>query len=262
MLDVHPDAVVDPRAELAPGVVVGAYCVVGPQVKIGAGTVLDPHAIVIGNTVMGENNHVFSQAVIGGAPQLLKDLGANVGLVIGSGNTFREFVTVNTGTELGGGPTRIGNDCLFMACSHVAHDCVLHDRVELVNNVLLAGHIHVDDGAIVSGGAAMHHWVTVGTLAFVGGLSRIVQDVPPYMIVEGNPSKVRGINIVGLRRSGCSPETIQTLKKAHRLIYRSQLTRKEALTQLEDGDVTREIKCLCDFVRHSLSGKQGRARQP
>ena len=262
MLGIHPAAVVDPRAELATGVTVGPYCVVGPQVKIGAGTILEPHAVVTGNTTMGENNHVHSHAVIGGPPQLLKDLGADVGLVIGDNNTFREFVTVNTGTELGGGPTRIGNHCLFMACSHAAHDCVLGDHVELVNNALLAGHIHVHDRAIVSGGAAMHHWVTVGTLAFVGGLSRIIQDVPPYMIVEGNPSKVRGINIVGLRRNGGSEETIQTLKKAHRLVYRSQLTRKEALDELEAGEVIREIKCLCDFVRRSLSGKQGRARQP
>jgi len=262
LVSVHHTAEVDPHAELDTGVVVGAYCVVGPEVRIGSGTVLDAHAVVLGNTTIGRNNHLHPHTVIGGPPQLLKDLGRDVGLVIGDNNTFREFVTVNTGTELGGGPTRIGNHCLLMACAHVAHDCVLSDHVELVNNALLAGHIHVGDRAIVSGGAAMHHWVTVGTLAFVGGLSRIVQDVPPYMIVEGNPSKVRGINMVGLRRNGCSQENIQTLKKAHRLIYRSQLTRKEALDQLEAGEVIGEIKCLCDFVRKSIAGKQGRARQP
>jgi UDP-N-acetylglucosamine acyltransferase len=139
---------------------------------------------------------------------------------------------------------------------------VLGNHVELVNNALLAGHVHVGDRAIVSGGAAMHHFVTVGTLAFVGGLSRIVQDVPPFMIVEGNPSKVRGINIVGLRRNGRDEETIQTLKRAHRSIYRSQLTRKEALDELEKGNMIPEIMCLADFVRRSLAGKQGRARQP
>ena len=259
---IHPTALVDPRADLADDVVVGPYCVVGPQVRIGPGTVLDSHAIVTGNTHMGRNNKVFPHAVIGDPPQLLKDLGEDVGLVIGDDNTFREFVTVNTGTHLGGGPTRIGSHCLLMACSHVAHDCVLGDHVELVNNALLAGHIHMDDRAIVSGGAAMHHFVTVGTLAFVGGLSRIIQDVPPYMIVEGNPSKVRGVNIVGLRRSGCSEETIQLLKKAHRLIYRSQLTRREALEQLKAEGMTPEIRCLVEFVQRSLAGKQGRARQP
>lgn len=262
LVSVHPTAEVDPRAELDTGVVVGPCCVVGPEVKIGAGTVLEAHAIVIGNATLGRNNHLHPQTVIGGPPQLLKDLGRDIGLKIGDNNIFREFVTVNTGTEHGGGPTRVGNQCLFMACSHVAHDCVLGDHVELMNNALLAGHIHIGDRAIVSGGAAVHQWVTVGTLAFVGGLSRIVQDVPPYMIVEGNPSKVRGINIVGLRRNGLTDEGIQTLKRAHRLVYRSQLTRKEALDQLGEEEVIPEIRILCDFVRRSIAGKQGRARQP
>ena len=262
MVQVHSTSEIDPRAELADGVVIGPYCVIGPDVTIGEGTVIESHVVVVGKTRMGRNNRLLHHCVIGGEPQLLKDLGPNVGLVIGDDNTFRVFVTVNTGTELGGGPTRIGNHCLFMACSHVAHDCVLGNHVELVNNSLLAGHIHVDDRAIVSGGAAMHHWVTVGTLAFVGGLSRIVQDVPPYMIVEGNPSKVRGINIVGLRRAGYSAEQVQQLKHAHRLVYRSQLTRKEALDQLEAEIMTPEIRRLADFVRRSIAGKQGRARQP
>ncbi len=262
MVQVHPTAEIDSRAELADGVVIGPYCVIGPDVLIGEGCVIESHAVVLGKTRLGRNNRLHHHCVIGGAPQLLKDLGRDVGLIIGDDNTFREFVTVNTGTELGGGPTRIGNHCLFMACSHVAHDCILGDHVEIVNNALLAGHIHIDDRAIVSGGAAMHHWVTVGTLAFVGGLSRIVQDVPPFMIVEGNPSKVRGINIVGLRRAGYSMEQVQTLKHAHRLVYRSQLTRKEALEQLEAEHMSPEIRSLADFVRRSIAGKQGRARQP
>ena len=262
MVQVHPTAEIDPRAQIADGVVIGPYCVIGPEVEIGEGTVLDAHVVVTGKTRMGRDNRLHAHCVIGGAPQLLKDLGGDVGLIIGDSNTFREFVTINTGTELGGGPTRMGNHCLLMACSHVAHDCVLGDHVELVNNSLLAGHIHVEDLAIVSGGAAMHHWVTVGTLAFVGGLSRIVQDVPPFMIVEGNPSKVRGVNIVGLRRAGYSIEQVQTLKHAHRLVYRSQLTRKEALEQLEREIQSPEIRKLADFVRNSIAGKQGRARQP
>jgi len=255
-------AEVDPKAQLADDVVVGPYAVVGPEVRSGAACVLESHAVVMGNTSRGGGNHVFSHAVIGGPPQLLKDLGRDVGLVIGENNIFREFVTVNTGNELGGGPTRIGNNCLLMAFAHVAHDCVLGDHVELMNNVLLAGHIHVDDRAIISGGAALHQFVTVGTMAFVGGLSRIVQDVPPFMIVEGNPSKVRGINIVGLRRNGFSAAAIQNLKKAHRLVYRSQLTRKEALDQLQADGPPPEIESLVAFVRRSISGKQGRARQP
>ncbi len=262
MVQVHPTAEIDPRAELADGVVIGPYCVIGPDVQIGEGTVIEAHAVITGKTRLGCNNHLHPHCVIGGAPQLLKDLGRNVGLIIGDNNTFREFVTINTGTELGGGPTRLGDHCLLMACSHVAHDCVLGNHVELVNNSLLAGHIHVEDRAIVSGGAAMHHWVTVGTLSFVGGLSRIVQDVPPFMIVEGNPSKVRGINIVGLRRAGYSLEQVQMLKHAHRLVYRSQLTRKDALEQLEAEMKTPEIRKLADFVRRSIAGKQGRARQP
>jgi UDP-N-acetylglucosamine acyltransferase len=259
---IHPTALVDPGAQLADDVCVGPYCVIGPHVVLGQGTVLESHVVVMGNTRLGRSNRLSPHAVIGGPPQLLKDMGSDVGLVIGDRNIFREFVTVHTGTEQGGGPTSIGSDCLFMACSHVAHDCILGDHVELVNNALLAGHIHVGDRAIVSGGAAMHHWVTVGTLSFVGGLSRIVQDVPPYMIVEGNPSKVRGVNMVGLRRSGCTEETIQTLKRAHRLVYRSQLTRREALDQLEHDEGIPEIRCLAEFVRRSIAGKLGRARQP
>jgi UDP-N-acetylglucosamine acyltransferase len=262
MTRIDPTARVDKRAQLADDVVIGPYCVIGPEVRMGEGCVLDSHVVIGGKTAVGRDNRFSSFSAIGGAPQLLKDLGDNVGLVIGDGNTFREFVTVNTGTAKGGGPTRIGSDCFLMASSHVAHDCVLGDHIELVNSVLLAGHIHVHDRAIISGAAAMHHFTTVGTLAFVGGLSRIVQDVPPYMIVEGNPSKVRGINIVGLRRNGHSEEVIEQIKQAHRIIYRSHMTRIEALEKVEREMPIPEIKVLCDFVRKSIAGKQGRGRQP
>ena len=259
---IDPTARVDKKAQLADDVVVGPYAVVGPEVTIAAGTVVDGFVSITGNVTVGKNNRFHSHAVIGGPPQIIKDLGEDVGLIIGDHNVFREFVTVNTGTSKGGGPTRVGSHCYLMACSHVAHDCVLHDHVELVNNVLLGGHIHVRERAIIAGGAALHHFVTVGTLAFVGGLTRIVQDVPPYMIVEGHPSKVRGVNIVGLRRNGHDEKTVQRLKRAHRLVYRSHMTRMEALEELLKSEITPEIQCLADFVKAGVSGKQGRARQP
>lgn len=258
---VHPSAIIEPGAQIDPGVLIGAYCVIGPEVSIGAGTVLENHVVIVGSTTVGRNNVIGHHAVIGGPPQLLKDLGPDTGIVIGDDNILRECVTVNTGTTKGGGPTRIGNHCLLMIAAHVAHDCILGDYVELINNVLLAGHIRVEDRAIISGGAALHHFVSVGTLAFVGGLSRIVQDVPPYMLVEGNPSRVRGVNVVGLRRAGVTEENISALKVAHRLLYRRNLSRNQALKRLEAQPLTPEVRHLVDFLHATAQGKQGRARE-
>lgn len=258
---VHPTALVDHAAALGEGVVVGPYCVVGPEVSIGAGTVLESAVVLTGKVTIGCNNLIGHHAIIGTPPQLLKDLGAQVGVVIGDNNIIRESVSINSGTEQGGGPTRIGNDCFLMIAAHVAHDCILCDHVEIMNSALLAGHVKVKKGAIVSGGNGVHHFVTIGTLAFSGGLSKLVQDVPPFMLVDGNPARVRGVNVVGLRRAGFDETRINALKQAHRTLYRSKLSRTKALEMLESRRMTPDVEYLVRFCRAAAGGKQGRARE-
>ena len=260
---ISPLAQIHAGAQIAEGVSIGPYAVIGPNVRIGSGTVVAHNATIIGHTSLGENNQVFPGALLGGPPQDLKYAGGKTHLEIGRGNIFRECVTINTGTEKGGGVTKVGNDNFFMACSHLAHDCVVEDGVIVANAVLFAGHIKVEKFAYISGGSAFHHFTTIGRLAFVGGLSRVTQDVPPFTIVEGNPAEVRGINVVGLRRRNMSEDATGALKKAFRLIYRSGLTRAEVLERLEanPSSLTDEVKYLLEFLRKIDRGKHGRARE-
>jgi len=256
---VHPTAVVEDGAELAPGVTIGPYAVVGPRARLGAGVVLMAHAVVEGNTQIGVGTRIFPHAVVGTCPQDMKYKGGDTRLLIGERNVIREGVTVNTGTEVGGGFTRIGNDNILMANAHVAHDCVLGNRVILANNVMLAGHVRVHDGAILNGGVGVHHFTTIGTLAYVGGLSRITRDVPPFTIVEGHPSRVRGLNLIGLKRVRASEATIRALKDAYHLLYRSHLTARDAVARLKvDFAAVPEVQELARFVEASGSGRLGR----
>jgi UDP-N-acetylglucosamine acyltransferase len=260
---ISPLAQIHPDAQIAPDVSIGPYALIGPDVRIGRGTRITHNATIIGNTTLGENNQVFPGAVLGAAPQDLKYQGGKTRLVIGNGNIFRECVTINTGTEKGGGITRIGSNNFFMACSHVAHDCLIEDGVVVANAVLFAGHIKVEEFAYISGGSAFHHYTTIGRLAFVGGLSRVTQDVPPFTIVEGNPAEVRGINVVGLRRRNLSEESIEALKKVFRLIYRSGTTRAAALQKLDEtpAPLLPEVKYLLEFLHRIDQGKHGRSRE-
>jgi UDP-N-acetylglucosamine acyltransferase len=260
---ISPLAQIHPEAQIAPDVSIGPFSVIGPNVRIGPGTRVAHNATIIGHTTLGENNQIFPGAVLGAPPQDLKYEGGKTCLEIGNNNIFRECVTINTGTEKGGGLTKIGSDNFFMACSHLAHDCIVEDGVVAANAVLFAGHIKVEKFAYISGGSAFHHFSTIGRLAFVGGLSRVTQDVPPFTIVEGNPAEVRGINVVGLRRRNLSEEAVEALKKAFRLIYRSGLTRAEALQKLEESpsSLTPEVKYLLEFLRNIDQGKHGRARE-
>ena len=260
-VEIHPTAVVDREAVLDEGVVIGPHSVIGPEVRIGSGTVLQSGVVVTGKVTIGKRNMIGHHSVIGTKPQLLKSLGAEVGVIIGDENIIREGTTINTGTEHGGGPTRIGNHCYLMIACHVAHDCILCDHSEIMNNVLLAGHVRVEEGAIISGGAGVHHFVTVGTLSFSGGLSKVVQDVPPFMLIDGNPARVRGVNVVGLRRAGFSEKRINALKAAHRVLYRSKLSRSKALEKLERESPGADVAYLVKFCRATASGKQGRARE-
>ncbi len=262
-MKAHATALVDPRARVAENVEIGPYSVVGPDVTIGAGSVVMNHATLIGRMTMGKNNTVYPYAVLGGKPQDLKYRGEDTEVVIGDGNTFREFVTVNIGTAGGGGVTRIGNGGLFMAGCHIAHDCELGDHVVIANNVLLAGHVKIEDHVGMSAYVGLHHFVTVGRCAFVGGFSRISVDVPPFMVVAGVPLNVVSTNAVGLRRRGMADSTMLALREAHRLIWRSGLPKPEAVALIEQRyPKDPDIRYLLEFMKAIDGGKNGRAREP
>lgn len=259
---IHPTSVVDPRAELAGGVEIGPYVVVLGPVRIGAGTRIHAHAVVEGPAEIGERNEIFSNTVVGGAPQDLKYRGEPTLLRIGNRNVIREGVTVNRGTVTGGGETVLGDGNLLMANAHVAHDCNLGSHVILANNVMLAGHVKVLDGAILNGGAGVHHFTTIGRFAYVGGLSRITQDVPPFMIVEGHPSRVRGVNVIGLRRARIPEGTVRAIKDAYKRLFRSDLPVRETVAALDaEYAGVPEVRELAAFLRASEMGRQGRQQE-
>jgi UDP-N-acetylglucosamine acyltransferase len=262
MAKIHPLAVVEAGAQLADDVTVGPLAYIGPKVKLGAGCVVHHHAQIEGNTTAGDFNEFFPNCLIGAVSQDLKYRGGACPLIIGSHNKFRENCTVHIGTEDGGGETRIGDDNLFMVASHIAHDCSIGSHCILANNVMLAGHVRVEDYVVISGGAASHHFVTFGKHAFVGGLSAITKDVPPFMVVEGHPAIIRGANLNGLKRRGFTPEQLDAVKSAYRLLFKDTtpiLTQAVELEKLyPKSDVIIE---LLAFVRESMSGKFGRSRE-
>lgn len=233
--DIHPTAVVHPWARISEGVKVGPYSVIGEGVDIGPGCVIGSNVLVEGATTIGKNNRFFHGASIGTEPQDLKYNGGRSRLVIGDGNTFREFVTVNTATEETEA-TVIGSGCLLMAYSHVAHNCVIGDGVILANSVNLAGHVVVDDHAIIGGVTPVHQFVRIGKHAFVGGGSRVERDVPPYIKGAGSPLRVYGINSVGLERRGFDPERRAHIKRIYKLIYRSDLNVSQVIQMLSDRE--------------------------
>jgi UDP-N-acetylglucosamine acyltransferase len=216
---------------------------------------------VTGRTALGAGNVVHPGAVLGGDPQDLKFEGEDAEVLIGEANTFRECSTVNIGTTGGGGKTVIGNHCLVMAYAHVAHDCHLADRVVVANCVQLGGHVKIESGAVLSGGAMVHHFATIGRLSFVGGMSGVRQDVPPFMLVEGNPARPRALNLVGLKRSQASAESVEALKKAFRIVYKSEKPRNQAVEEIAASAVAAcpEVEELLRSFRASLAGRHGRA---
>jgi UDP-N-acetylglucosamine acyltransferase len=255
-------ACIDPRAQLGDDVEVGPYCVVGPEVVIGPGTRLIAHACILGQTSLGERNLVYPFVVIGGEPQDVSFRGSVTRVEIGDQNVIREGVTVHRGSEKEQGVTRIGSRNLLMVNVHVAHDCVLGDQVTIANNTILGGHTHIESSVTISGGVGIHPFVTIGAYSYVGGLSRIYHDVPPYMIVDGNPSKVRCINVVGLRRHGLSAEAITALHEAHRLLYRARMTAAHAAETLASrGHLCAEVRSLLAFIEEQHRGRHGRARE-
>jgi UDP-N-acetylglucosamine acyltransferase len=255
-------ACIDPQADLGDDVEIGPYCVVGPDVRIGRGTRLVAHACIQGATILGEENVVHPFAVIGGEPQDVSFRGSQTCLVIGDRNVIREGVTIHRGSEKEEGVTRIGSNNLLMVNVHVAHDCVIDDRVIIANNTILGGHGHVESYVTISGGVGIHPFVSIGSYSYVGALSRIYHDVPRFMIIDGNPSKVRCINVVGLRRHGISPEAIAALHEAHRLIYRARMTVSHASEILEShSHMCPEVKSLLEFIEEQHQGKHGRGRE-
>jgi UDP-N-acetylglucosamine acyltransferase len=225
---IHATAIVDAKAQLDGAVSVGPYTVIGPHVKIGAGTSVGPHCVIEGHTTIGRDNRIFQFGSIGAANQDKKYQGEPTELVIGDRNTIREFVTLHVGTVQDKAVTRIGDDNWIMAYTHVAHDCVVRNHTTLANNTTLAGHVELGDWVTIGGLTGIHQFVKIGAHAMVGFQSAVSQDVPPFMLVDGNPLAVRGINVVGLRRRDFSAARIAAIKQMHRLLYRDGRTFEDA----------------------------------
>lgn len=249
---IHPSAIVDERAALADDVSVGPFSIIGPEVEIGPGTVIGPHVVVKGPTRIGRNNRIFQFASVGEDPQDKKYQGEITRLEIGDGNVIREYATLHRGTIQDQAVTRIGNDNLLMAYTHVAHDCVIGNGVIMANGASLAGHVAVDDRAILGGFSLVHQFCRIGRHSFSGMGSIISRDIPPYVMVGGSPTKPRGINSVGMERRGYDAETILQIKRAFKLIYKSRLKLEEAIEGLiVMADQTEEIRPMLDFLQQS-----------
>lgn len=224
MPQIHPTAIVAAGARLAPDVVIGPYCIVGEDVELGAAVSLEAHVVIAGRTTIGEGTRIFPFASIGHEPQDLKYRGEDSALVIGRGNTIREYVTMNPGTTGGGMVTRVGDDCLFMVGAHVAHDCQIADHVIMANNATLAGHVVVAEYAFLGGLCAVHQYVRIGPHAMIGGMSGVERDVIPYGQVMGDRARLTGLNIIGMQRRGFSREEIQALRNAYNFLFQSEGT--------------------------------------
>ncbi|MBV6303601.1 acyl-ACP--UDP-N-acetylglucosamine O-acyltransferase [Candidimonas humi] len=256
---IHPTAIVAPGAQLAVDVSVGPYSIIGEHVSIGAGSIVGPHCVIDGHTRIGANNNFYRFCSIGGMPQDKKYAGEPTCLEIGDGNTVREYVTINTGTAQDVGTTRLGDDNWIMAYVHIAHDCQIGSHTVIANSVQLAGHIHIDDWAIVGGLSASHQFVRIGAHTMIGGTSSIRQDIPPYIIGAGDPFRPVGINSEGLSRRGYSAETIGVLKEAYKLLYRRQLSVEQAVEQMAElqrqhPESRQAVQVLVDFLKASTRG--------
>lgn len=249
---IHPTAVIDPDAELDPGVSVGPYCVIGPQVRIGKGTRVGPHTVIQGPSRIGQDNQIFQFASVGEAPQDKKYSGEATSLEIGNRNVIREYATIHRGTVQDAFTTRIGNDNLLMAYTHVAHDCQIGDHVIMANAASLGGHVHVQDWAILGGFCIAHQFCQIGAHGFCAMGSVLTKDVPPYVTVSGHPAKPYGINAEGLRRRGFAEETIQQIRRGYKLLYKSRLKLEEAVVALRElADSCPEVAIMADFVTGS-----------
>lgn len=252
---IHPSAIVDPKAEIDENVTIGPYSIIRDNVRIGAGTEIGPHVVIDPYVTIGPDCKIYQFAAIGAVSQSLKFGGEETYVSIGRGSVIREFVTVHRGTGFGGGLTEIGEECFLMNYTHIAHDCRIGKRVVFANNATLAGHITIGNHATVGGLAAIHQFVHVGDYAFIGGKSAVVKDIPPYVISSGDRAKLHGMNSVGLKRHGFSPETITLLKRTYRIIFRIGLTVHEALSRVRaEVDQIPEVKNFVEFIESSERG--------
>jgi UDP-N-acetylglucosamine acyltransferase len=259
MAQIHSTALVDPKAELAADVSVGPYAVIGPGVRIGEGSSIGAHCVIEGQTTIGRNNRIFQFCSLGAAPQDKKYAGEPTQLVIGDGNTIREFCTFNTGTVQDAGVTRIGDDNWIMAYVHVAHDCLLGSHIILANAVQLAGHVHLGDWVFLCGLSGVHQFVRVGPHAMTGFQTRLSQDLPPFVTAAGNPAEAQGINQEGLRRRGYTPERIAVVKQMHRTLYRKGLTLAQAKDELAAlqgtaAQAEADVRLMLEFLANAERG--------
>jgi len=248
----HPTAIIDPRARIAADVSVDAYSVIGAEVEIDAGSSVGSHTTIEGPTRIGRDNHIGSHAAIGGDPQDKKYHGERSELVIGDGNTIREFVTLNRGTEDGGGITRIGDDNWIMAYVHVAHDCTVGNHIVLANNATLAGHVEIGDHVVLGGFSGVHQFCKIGAHAFAAMYAAINRDVPPFVYAAGQFAVPRGVNAEGLKRRGFSAERITAIKRAYRTLYMSGKTLNEARVELqEQSRASEDVRAMLEFIERS-----------
>lgn len=248
-------AVIDSRAELADDVSIGPFSVIGPEVKIDAGTVIGPHVVINGPTTIGRDNRIYQFSSIGEDPQDKKYEGEVTRLVIGDRNTIREFATLHRGTQQDRGVTQIGSDNLFMAYTHVAHDCIIGNHVIMANGASLAGHVHLCDHAILGGFTLVHQFTQIGQYSFSAMGSAITQDIPPFVMVGGRPTRPHGINSVGMERNGVTPEAIRQIRKAYKILYKMNLRLEDAIEEMEGmaGDCD-ELSAMVSFLRNVTRG--------
>jgi len=257
---IHPSASVHPNAQLHEGVIIGQGAIIGPEVIIGSGTSVGPNSVVDGKTILGRNNRIFPNVFLGLEPQDLKYKGANTELIIGDDNTFRECVTINKATNQGE-KTIIGNNNLLMAYSHIGHNCEIGNNVILSNSVQVAGHVIIEDCAIVGGCLGIHQFVHIGYLSMIGGMTRVTRDVPPFCLAEGSPGRLRGLNKVGIKRSGLIEKNnlnLKSLLKTWLLLFKSDYVISEAVEVAMSKELDFSSKRLCEFVKDSiLSNRRG-----
>ena len=252
---------IDPRAQIGEDVTIGPFCFVGPEVVIGRGTRLENNVTIKGRTAIGQFNHIHPGAVLGGEPQDISYDGEPTEVIVGDYNVIRESVTINRGTAKDRGVTLVGDHCYFMAGCHVAHDCIVGSHVIMANGSFLGGHVNVHDHASLSGIVGVHHFATIGSYSFVGGVSRVLHDVPPFMLVEGVPTRPRCVNVVALKRNDFPKETISALVEAHRLLYRAKVGLDHAREILRsDGNLLPQVNHLLSFVQNQQDGRHGRSR--
>lgn len=252
---IHPTAIIHQGAQIADDVSIGPYSVIGENVSIGSGTRVAAHVVIEGWTEIGSDNQFYQFSSIGAAPQDLKYSGEKTFLRIGDRNRIREFVTMNRGTVDGGGVTAVGNDNLFMAYSHVAHDCIVHDHAIMANGATLAGHVEIESSAILGGLCAVHQFCRIGCHTMISGGAMVAQDVPPYTVAQGDRAKTMGLNLIGMKRRGFSEETIRGIKKAYRMIFRSGMRLEQALEMVvEELESTAELEHFVNFIKESQRG--------